>query len=190
MSEAMNAVMRIVPAKPVFRFVSYWSSWRRVLMMQNGWYLEVQVTPVNESMASSWLEVPGLMLFWHCTPPAILGSSRGDRFSKEIPANYQAMMAKHLSPDTIECLMSADIWSKIDFRAFLAYQTGDKYRGGGIPIGVCLTEKASWAQDLDKEAEKARQEPVVCIFCDDRSNDYCNACGTPHGASLNMALSE
>lgn len=123
--------MQIIPKKPIFRYISYWNSWRRILMMQDGWYLEVELTPVNLSLPESWQDLAEGKLYWYTETPGTPPNK--NPLATELPIYYLDQMTKHLSLPDITRLLKDDLWSEIDFPWFLEYQE-KHHEGGAIPL--------------------------------------------------------
>lgn len=108
--------MRIIPENPVFVWTNYWQRWSRILMMQEGYYLECNITPMSHLCATSkqWeQEVDSLILRWHCT-----SRDPQDHLSRSIPPMVLQLMHQNLSDERVEDLLHGDLFSLIDWDLF------------------------------------------------------------------------
>jgi hypothetical protein len=115
----------------MFHYSGYWGTWSRILQSEGGWYLEVNLTPVNSRYDNSsqklWDEsVAPIMLRRHCTTPAY-----GEIQSK-LPLMVVTAMIMNVGAELTRRLVTADLLSEIDMPTLLA-----KMRGGGIPLSEC-----------------------------------------------------
>lgn len=104
---------RIIPPKPVFQYLGYWRSYRRILMFENGYTLGIEVTPVNPGSDYAWKEMLGERrdrLFW-CGRG---GFERENRMCREIPSDYVYLMHEKLGPTQAMRLLYGDIWAEIE----------------------------------------------------------------------------
>lgn len=117
--------------------------WRRILFFNNkGQAVEVQLTPTNPKLRSSWEPVGRMIVRQHCTFNVYgCGLSRkGDRLYRYIVRNRHSIifneirsaMMKNLPMDVIQRLLYWDFLPQVDWDAYMANQSG-----GGCAFSLC-----------------------------------------------------
>jgi hypothetical protein len=146
--------MRIVPSEPLYYFSSYGQNWSRVLMLEDGHYLRVQLTPLNPTVQSEWDEMLAAKmdyLSWGGSSWTIWGSGRSaesrslrerDHYTRTLPEEIVRHMHYHLGRAQAERLLTGDLWAEIapmwpeDYQS--PYEVSDWLGrcgyNGGIPL--------------------------------------------------------
>jgi hypothetical protein len=115
----------------MFHYSKYWGTWSRVLQSEDGWYLEVNLTPINgrydNSSQELWNEwVAPIILRRHCTAP------QWGELKDKLPPMVVTAMIMNVGAELTRRLITADLLSELDLSVVRA-----KMRGGGIPLAEC-----------------------------------------------------
>lgn len=112
MQEVESGRFRIIPAKPLYYFAGYTQTWYRVLMLENGHCLRVQLTPVNPTNSDAWSEILEDLIHWDDVYWE-LGANK-NRYTQTLPAEVVRHMHYHLGAPHAERLLMGDIWVEIE----------------------------------------------------------------------------
>jgi hypothetical protein len=115
----------------LFHYSKYWGNWSRVLQERDGWYLEVNLTPINGRYDNYtkhlWdTQVAPVILRHHCTVP-----QPGEMVARIPPMVVTAMMM-NVGVETTHRLFLDDLLQEVDLPTMLI-----KMRGGGISLAEC-----------------------------------------------------
>lgn len=102
-----------------FHFCSYWQTWSRVLSAKGGWYVEVDLTPINAYRTDSWEKVAQTNIRRHCTP-----RQRGDIETDHLPSGARASMVERLGEAKTAELLDRDFLPEIDWSKYEAACNG------------------------------------------------------------------
>lgn len=106
--------MRIIPSQPLFVHNSDCNRWSRILMMQDGYYLECDlVPPFFDEGSSEWLSVEMISLRWQK-----FNGRLTDYITRLLPPLVKRTMSQNLPEDRIEDLLNSDLFSLIDWKLF------------------------------------------------------------------------
>jgi hypothetical protein len=106
MQEVKPRRFRIIPAKPLYYFASYTQSWYRILMLENGYYLRLQITPLNPTVESEWAEmlVKPDLIHWSDSSWGVWKHGK-DRYTHTLPAE----VVRHMRYSYSDC---GDTWRR------------------------------------------------------------------------------
>jgi hypothetical protein len=112
----------------LFHYSKYWGTWSRVLQEREGWYLEVNLTPINgrydNSSRELWdTQVRPIIIRTHATPP-----QPGEMVDR-IPAMVVTAMMMNVGVEITHRLLLDDLLSEID-----PDRLKGMMRGGGVPL--------------------------------------------------------
>lgn len=152
---------RIVPPQPIYQFSSYARNWSRILMMEDGHYLRMPITPLNPTVESEWEALREEKIQWG-------GGSwtRENRITRELPAEVVRHMHYHLGSPLAERLLKGDIWSEVaplwPENAKTPYEVSDWLSrcgyNGGIPLAQVQKNPPTWAQKIAQEEARRNAE--------------------------------
>jgi hypothetical protein len=109
----------IIPKQPIYVYSTYWQTHSRVLLFNNGNYLELNLTPINPLDPKNWKEKvePKIIRYHHTT-----GDSK---FSKEISFDVYSKMIQYLGEALTKELLCGDFdVGKIDLDLMKKLQNG------------------------------------------------------------------
>lgn len=171
MQEVQSGRFRIIPAKPLYYFAGYTQSWYRVLMLENGHYLRIQLTPLNPTVQNEWAKMLGenLDLIQWCTS-SLDGNDRSwsvskNRYTQVLSAEVMRHMHYHLGSPRAERLLTGDIWAEIEPLWPIDYESsydvsdwlGRCGYNGGIPL-VRIQKNPPTRAELYAAEDKKRKE--------------------------------
>lgn len=167
---------RIIPTKPLYYFASYGQCWYRVLMLENGHYLRVQLTPLNPTVESEWDVLLDEQIQWGGSTITIWGYRRRDgslacaepikdRFTHTLPTEIVHLMHEHFGSLQADRLLTDDLWSEIESLWPTEYETpyqvtdwlGRCGYNGGLALAKIQQNPPTHAE-LYAAAERKRQE--------------------------------
>ncbi len=117
--------------KDVFHFSSYWRTWSRVLTtyVDGNGTLELNLTPVNPHLPTSWVEQVRPIIFRnHRTTLDV-----DDLLLEKLPDEVQEVMLNHLGVRLTQQLLETDWISLLD----MPKVRRGKHGGGGLPFEEC-----------------------------------------------------
>lgn len=111
---------RIVPPAPIFIRSNYWRNWSRILMMQDGFYLTVQVTAINPGWDHEWEEMmPGMKscerLIWYQRTP--WKGEPAEKISTDLvdcKFDWKGEIRERLGDAQTDRLLQSDLWSELE----------------------------------------------------------------------------
>lgn len=104
--------------KSKFVYSGYWRTWSRILDYKDDCFVEVDLTPVNPTVASEWNKVAQINIRRHRTNPL------NNRFANTLDSEVLGLMSKWLSLDVIERLLHEDFLPSIDWDRYAAHNNG------------------------------------------------------------------
>ncbi|QIG70126.1 hypothetical protein EVB87_026 [Rhizobium phage RHph_N28_1] len=117
----------------LIHYSSYWGTFSRVLTDCNrgrrGWFVEVNLTPVNAWSADSWQEIKRCWIREHCT-----SRDKRDEATSKLERAVFDRIGEMVGKDVRHWLLTADILPMIDW---------DKYGktcNGGASLFACLKD--------------------------------------------------
>ena len=116
-------------SSPVYHYCSYWRTWSRVLMVQGGLFVELNLTPIPCCHSSTWEhDVKPEVIRVHFTQ-----RSRGDFSTNRVPVAIIAQMEENLGEALTNRLLTHDYLSAVTFDQM---RTADRLNtvGGGTPL--------------------------------------------------------
>lgn len=155
--------LRIIPHQPLYHFSSYNQHWTRILMMEDGCYLKVCLTPVNPTVLTEWAEIGDEQILWSSV--SLFRASEKDRITTELPAEVVRHMHYYLGSPMAERLLTGNIWAKIGLVWPLEYKYSSDVNdwlgrcgySGGIPLAKLQKNPPTWAEK-QAAAEKVRND--------------------------------
>lgn len=115
LQEIQPGRFRIIPSKPLYYFASYTQSWYRVLMLEDGYYVHIQITPINPTVESEWAEMLGEKLdLIHWCWSSLTCDLNKSRYTRTLPAEVVRHMHYHLGSPHTERLLTGDLWAEIE----------------------------------------------------------------------------
>lgn len=167
MQEVQSGRFRIIPAKPLYHFSSYSQSWYRVLMLENGYYLKMPITPLNPIVESEWAEMLGNkldLIQWGGGWSAWTDGK--DRYTHALPAEVVRHMHYHLGSPHADRLLTGDIWTEIEPLWPTDYESpydvsdwlGRSGYNGGIPLARIQKNPPTRAELYAAEEKKRKEE--------------------------------
>jgi hypothetical protein len=165
---------RILPHVPLYYFASYGQCWYRVLMLENGYYLRIQLTPLNPTVESEWDALLDEQIQWGGSSWTMWGSGRNaesrdirtrDHYTQQLPIEVVHEMHSHLGSLQATRLLTDDLWSEIVAMWPEEYETpyqvsdwlGRCGYNGGIALGKIQQNPPTHAE-LYAAAQQKRQE--------------------------------
>lgn len=149
---------RILPPHPLF-WRTYSGNWRRILMMQQGWYLSVEVTPQNgdwENLAPSGFRHEHLL--WCYVGDGLLPSS--ERKISYSPDGQEHVIVSRLGEQG-ERLLTGDLWAEIqEFWPEDPWEAQKFFPGGRA---VRITDLANLVR-LEKTLLQSKQEQAAQLL--------------------------
>lgn len=104
--------MRVIPHKPLYQFSSYGRCWTRILMLEDGHYLTVCLTPLNPTVESEWEALREEQIRW-CQRSLFRDTAAKDKITHELPAEVVRHMHYHLGSPVAERLLTGDLWAEV-----------------------------------------------------------------------------
>jgi hypothetical protein len=120
----------------MFIFSEYWRNWSRILESKNGWFVEVDLTPIP---GYKWEDISQIKIRKHCTT-----SNR--KPVEKLPVNTIKEMVVNLGEDLTCRLLEEDFLTQIDWEKF------KQLNNGGVSLHLCAKKK---------EKEKSQWEPLI-----------------------------
>lgn len=104
-----------------FIWCSYWGTWSRVLSYDNGYYVEVNLTPINPHHNYEWnaLFDRGVVIRKHCT-----ARDRADEEVGELPSHVYENMVSHWGKEHVDRLLTEDFLRQIDWDMYQKHNNG------------------------------------------------------------------
>lgn len=118
----------------VFHYCSYWGNWSKVLTsyVDSNGILELNLTPINPTLQSSWEESIRPVVFRnHRT-----SLEEKDKLLAELPPGVWSMMVEHIGVVHTNRLLSTDWLPLLDMPTVRS----GRYGGGGIQLDWCRKE--------------------------------------------------
>lgn len=167
MQEVQAGRFRIIPQKPLYFFASYSQSWYRILMLENGYYLRLQITPINPTVESEWAEMLGDKLdLIHWAGSSWTCGVNQSRYTQALPAEVVRHMHYHLGSPHAERLLTGDLWAEIEELWPTEYDRpydvsdwlGRCGYNGGIPLEKVQKNPPTWTERHATEEAKRHKE--------------------------------
>lgn len=102
---------RIIPHLPLYQFCSYSNCWTRILMMEEGHYLRIRLTPSNPTVESEWTEMLGARLDLIQWGGRIWGTK--DLLTRTLPVETVQEIHDRLGSVQADRLLTGNIWAQI-----------------------------------------------------------------------------
>ncbi len=166
--------MRIIPSEPLYYFASYGQCWYRVLMLEDGYYLRVQLTPLNPLVESEWDRLLEDQIQWGGSSWTMWGSGRNaesrslrerDHYTRTLPEEIVRHMHYHMGSPQADWLLTGDLWGTIaslwpaDYRS--PHDISDWLLRSGYNGGIALVKIQKTPPthaELHAAAERKRHE--------------------------------
>lgn len=162
--------MRVIPHVPLYQFSSYGNCWTRILMMEDGNYLKVALTPSNPTVESEWAALREERILWSGRS-LFRDTLAKDKITRELPAEVVRHMHHHLGTPVAERLLTGDIWAEVSAlwpeKYERPYDITDWFARNGYNGGIALSDiqknPPTWAEKhaAQERAAKAAREARI-----------------------------
>lgn len=166
--------MRTLPHMPLYYFSARDNCWSRILMMEDGNYLRVVLTPSNPTVESEWEALREERIQWQGrdTLGAAVNAAPKNRVTREIPAEVVRHMHYHLGSPVAERLLTGDIWAEVATvwpeGYERTYDVSDWLARNGYNSGIALAKLVknppTWAEigaAKEKQRNAEREERIA-----------------------------
>jgi len=151
---------RIIPAATLYQITNYGKCWHRILMMEDGYYLRLRLTPpLNSMFESEWTALLEEKIQWG-------RGAHKDSFTRELPADVVRLMHHHLGSPAADRLLTGDLWADIEplwptgYKT--SYEVSDWLARCGYNEGILLSKMQknpqTWAEKHAAEEKRRFDE--------------------------------
>lgn len=163
--DAETGRFRIIPDKPLYYFSDWNRCWYRVLMMEQGYYLRMRLTPIDPTVESQWLEVLNEEIQWGMSSWSVF-TPKKDRYTQNLPSEVVRHMHYHLGSPHAERLLTGDIWSEIAPLWPVGYTSPHDVTdwlcrcgyNGGIVLSRVQKNPGTWTEIREAENKRRNEE--------------------------------
>lgn len=114
---------------------SYWHTWSRILGGEEGWVVELDITPVNGfTSLENIQQIENETIRCHCTP-----RSERDKICTELPEDIQQVVSRYVGAEKLKKLLSYDYMKELDMSPI--HMARARMRCGGNPFTDWLNLK-------------------------------------------------